>query len=357
MSRVIKAEYVQDKARPGRPVIIGSEKEAAILAEGLLPYKYHALLVLLTISVQKNRNGREMPAACLGFKQRVSATSVLRILKNNRFHSVKPTRKTGLTQAMKDARLEFCLLYEHWTLEDWKRVIWTDETSVVLCKRGATRIWRRPEEKYEKTCIRLRWKGYSEFMFWGCFSYDYKGPCHIWKDALAPEKEAAKKRLEIMNQELEPIKRAEWEAEQVRKAAERTRKYGTRKAGGTKAAWKWDKAHGKIIRAGKGGIDWYRYQEHILKKKLIPFAKACQLGRPDTLVMEDGAASHVSKHQEPVWLDVNVLRMIWCGNSPDLNQIEPCWWWMKKKTTRKGNIHSSVRCSNDRADCYRASEV
>ena len=31
-----------------------------------------------------------------------------------------------------------------------------------------------------------------------------------------------------------------------------------------------------------------------------------------------------------------VKRMIWPGNSPDLNAIEPSWWWMKRTTTAKG---------------------
>jgi len=33
---------------------------------------------------------------------------------------------------MREARLQFALRYENWKLEDWKDVIWTDETSIVL---------------------------------------------------------------------------------------------------------------------------------------------------------------------------------------------------------------------------------
>lgn len=28
-------------------------------------------------------------------------------------------------------------------------------------------------------------------MFWGCFSWDYKGPCHCWKAKTKKEKEDA----------------------------------------------------------------------------------------------------------------------------------------------------------------------
>jgi transposase len=31
-----------------------------------------------------------------------------------------------------------------------------------------------------------------------------------------------------------------------------------------------------------------------------------------------------------------VERLSWCGNSPDLNAIEPAWPWLKRRTTKKG---------------------
>ena len=140
-----------------------------------------------------------MTVACLKYKHAISDNIVLRILKRNDFHSVKSTRKTNLTKLMREVRLAFCLLYKHWTLENWKRVIWTDETNVVLCKRNNTRIWRRANETYDPTCIRRRWKEYNEFMFWACYSYDFKKSCHVWKPALKTEKKQVKTRLTKMN--------------------------------------------------------------------------------------------------------------------------------------------------------------
>ena len=70
--------------------------------------------------------------------------------------------------------------------------------------------------------------------------------------------------------------------------------------------------------------------------KLIPFTQKCQKKRPNTLVQEDGAPSHAHKHQGPVYKMYGVARLIWPGNSPDLNAIEPCWPWMKKTTTARG---------------------
>jgi hypothetical protein len=67
---------------------------------------------------------------------------------------------------MKKKQLEWCLLYKDWTLEDWKRVIFIDETSVQLGGiRGKRRVWRTTKEVYHPHVIKRRWKGFKEFMF------------------------------------------------------------------------------------------------------------------------------------------------------------------------------------------------
>ena len=113
---------------------------------------------------------------------------------------------------MKQARLKFALDHKDWTLEDWKKVIWMNETSVVCgFRRGGYRVWRRSEERFVKSCIWSRQKDYSQFMFWGCFSWDKKGPCHIWKSETKTEQKENEKILAQVNTELEPIMKAEWE--------------------------------------------------------------------------------------------------------------------------------------------------
>lgn len=85
----------------------------------------------------------------------------------------------------------------------------------------------------------------------------------------------------------------------------------------------------------KGGIDWWRYSQHILLPKLLPFALWCMKSIPDTLIQEDDAPSHASKHQEQLYMNLEVLHL-WPGNSPDLNLVETCWPWMKRHATRRG---------------------
>ena len=41
-------------------------------------------------------------------------------------------------------------------------------------------------------------------MFWACFSYDWKGPMHIWKAETAAEKKKTKEEIDQLNKILEP---------------------------------------------------------------------------------------------------------------------------------------------------------
>ena len=235
---VIREDYVIDGAKSGRPVEIDEAKEQEVLA-----------------IVRKDRAGREKSSEVIAFEAHISSSSVLRVLKKHNLSSVKPTRKPGLNQAQRAARLKFALDHEAWELEDWKRVIWTDETSVILGqRRGAIRLWRDPHEAYEKSTIRNRFKGFSEFMWWSCFSYDNKGPWHLWKKETAQERKIADKHLEELNVALEPLMRAQWE---ISTGVQRLRLHGQPQ--GKKPQWKWNKKNGKLVRDSKGGIDWYRY--------------------------------------------------------------------------------------------------
>jgi hypothetical protein len=60
------------------------------------------------------------------------------------------------------------------------------------------------------------------------------------------------------------------------------------------------------------------------------------LKRPDTIIQEDNAPAHIHHIQEEIYNLHKVQRLLWPGNSPDLNMIEPNWYWMKKRTTSRG---------------------
>lgn len=235
----IEHEHVASKARSGRPKVVTEEIEASVIA-----------------SITKDRAGREKSAEYLAYEAGISESTVLRLLKLQSFTKCKPTWKPGLTEKMRQARLAFALAHQHWTLEDFKNIIWTDETSIILGhRRGSNRCWRRPFECYDPTVIRRRYKGSCEFIFWGCFSYDRKGPCHIYQTPTAAQTKKAVNELEIVNREREKQAQEEWE---LNSALARLQ---LRPRRGRKPTFKFTPKNGKLVRNSKGGVDWYRYQK------------------------------------------------------------------------------------------------
>lgn len=81
--------------------------------------------------------------------------------------------KPNLAPAIKEARLAFIIKYKDWTIEDLKRVIWIDETSMILGQqRGSYRIWRISLEEKEPviSIVREQYHKPTRFMFLAVFS-------------------------------------------------------------------------------------------------------------------------------------------------------------------------------------------
>lgn len=122
-------EYLEDAPRSGRPTKQTAEAKDLVIAQ-----------------VSRDRFGREKTAADIAGELslqglEISTSTIIRILKAAGYKKTKPTRKPGLTAQMRKERLEWCLAHKDWTLEDWKAVIWSDETSVILLhRRGGYRI-------------------------------------------------------------------------------------------------------------------------------------------------------------------------------------------------------------------------
>jgi hypothetical protein len=68
---------------------------------------------------------------------------------------------------------------------------------------------------------------------------------------------------------------------------------------GPKPWFKHTEATGAYVRKdNKGSIDWYQYQEKILKPLLLPFAKKLKKKLGSIWVQEDGAPIYSYKYQE-----------------------------------------------------------
>jgi hypothetical protein len=202
----------------------------------------------------------------------ISARTVYRVLVFNGYGSYKRTVKPGLNDENKKVRLQWCLDHKDWTLEDWKNVIWTDETSVQSGNvRGKRRIWRLASEVYHPHVITQRWKGYMTFMWWSAFSYNKKGPYHIWEPETLEEHKEMVADLKARNAARYEEDKLAWEMETGIKRLRVGPNYP-----GRKPQFTHNKTTGAyVVDEGKKGINWWRHQKHVLLPKLLPFAKEC----------------------------------------------------------------------------------
>jgi hypothetical protein len=80
----------------------------------------------------------------------------------------KSTKKLSLTDIHKSQRYKVALSRKDWGLEEWRRVIFSDEASIIVStKRRQQNISRTvsEDERYHTNCIERRYNNYSEAMF------------------------------------------------------------------------------------------------------------------------------------------------------------------------------------------------
>jgi hypothetical protein len=145
-------------------------------------------------------------------------------MRERRLGRPKSTKKLFLTDIQRAQRYKLALSRKDWGLREWRKVVFSDEASILVGEqRGFQRISRTLEERFHPNVIEVRYNNYLEAMFWGCFSYDHKGPCHVYLkedpsktadwDQIINEKNAEielKLRVEFAEQEAK--KKAKWAA-------------------------------------------------------------------------------------------------------------------------------------------------
>ncbi len=115
--------------------------------------------------------------------QHLSTRSVQRICqKNLALPSRKMAKKPVLTEKMREKRISFCRQYGHWTAEEWKKVMFSDESHFELntFRRG---LCRRPvgSDRFDPRYTRKTVKHPAKVMVWASFSWKGRGEIEFLK--------------------------------------------------------------------------------------------------------------------------------------------------------------------------------
>jgi transposase len=107
----------------------------------------------------------------------ISAQTMRRHLKKAGMKAVVKKKKPLLTPKHRRERLDFALAHRDWTVEDWKRVVWSDETKINrLGSDGRKWAWKRAGEGLSDRLVQGTVKfGGGSVMVWGCMMWEGPG--------------------------------------------------------------------------------------------------------------------------------------------------------------------------------------
>jgi transposase len=113
---------------------------------------------------------------------KLSYKTVCRILKCLGFEAQIKKKKPLLSKRHRHERFKWAKKYQHWTVADWSKVIFTDETKInVWGSDGVKYCWKRPGDPLQPHHLDLTVKfGNGNIKMWGCMSTNGVGyACHI----------------------------------------------------------------------------------------------------------------------------------------------------------------------------------
>lgn len=153
----------QDRKRSGRPKSTKKQEDDYIVTLS----KRNRRLTAPQIAATLNET-REKP---------VSITTVKRRLLSAGLRGCVAAKKPRLTSVHKRKRLEWAKTHKNWTVEDWKKVLWTDESKFQIF--GSNRrvfVRRSKEERALEACtVQTIKHGGGSVMVWGCFGNNKPG--------------------------------------------------------------------------------------------------------------------------------------------------------------------------------------
>lgn len=105
----------------------------------------------------------------------LSASTVRRRLFNSNLRSYSAALKPRLTNDMKAKRLAFAIKFRDWGVDEWKTVMWSDETMIEQFNQRRRKVRRPKGQRYNEKYTVQSVKHPETIMIWGCFSWQGRG--------------------------------------------------------------------------------------------------------------------------------------------------------------------------------------
>ncbi|CAI7765634.1 unnamed protein product [Closterium sp. NIES-54] len=156
-------ELVPSPAKPGRPP--------------KLPEQIARIVIRSIVSGESK--SAEAAAGMISSTHGISVTgaTVRNTLKRHRVRAIEKPSKPRLSAKNVKDRRQWAKDHQHWTIDDWKRVVWSDETKICwFSSDGRSWAWIREDCHMEPHHVKQTVKhGGGSIMIWGCMTYNGGG--------------------------------------------------------------------------------------------------------------------------------------------------------------------------------------
>ena len=112
-----------------------------------------------------------------GKEKQLSKKTISRELNKLGFWARRPNKKPLVSNRKRIKRISFQKLYKKWGSNNWKNIIFSDESRFRLYSSdGRAKVWRGKEERFLPECTQKTLRcGSGSLMFWGFISWDKIG--------------------------------------------------------------------------------------------------------------------------------------------------------------------------------------
>ncbi|CAI7766389.1 unnamed protein product [Closterium sp. NIES-54] len=153
-------ELVPSPAKPGGP--------------RKLPEKIARIVIRSIVSGESKT--AEAAAGMISSTHGISVTgaTVRNTLKRHRVRAIEKASKPRLSAKNVKDRMQWAKDHQHWTIDDWKRVVWSDETKICRFSSDVRSwAWIREDCHMEPHHVKQTVKhGSGSIMIWGCMTYN-----------------------------------------------------------------------------------------------------------------------------------------------------------------------------------------